>query len=253
MSVYTPREIAGAKKARELYELLLYPSVRDFNYIIQTGGIKDCLVTLEDAKRSFKIFGPHVMKGKGNAVRQTNKFRQSNIVAMPRELLQAHKEVTLCIDLFFINKLAFLITYSNKICYTTTTHLSSRAVRHYWPYLLQVLQMYAARGLRVVRIRGDFEFNGIKGLVALLTTATILDLSAESEHIGAIERNIRYCKEKVRSIRVGLCYERVPGIVIVYMVLGASRMLNLFPRRGGVPHYSPNVIMKDEGVSMKQF
>jgi len=74
MSVYTPREIAGANKARELYELLLYPSVRDFNYIIQTGGIKDCLVTLEDAKRSFKIFGPHVMKGKSNAVRQTNKF-----------------------------------------------------------------------------------------------------------------------------------------------------------------------------------
>ena len=56
MSVYTPREIVGAKKARELYELLLYPSVKDFNYIIQTGGIKDCLVTLEDAKRSFKIF-----------------------------------------------------------------------------------------------------------------------------------------------------------------------------------------------------
>jgi hypothetical protein len=113
--------------------------------------------------------------------------------------------------------------------------------------------MYAARGLRVVRIRGDFEFNGIKGLVALLTTATKLDLSAENEHIGAIERNIRYCKEKVRSIRVGLCYERDPGIVIVYMVLGASRMLNLFPRSGGVPHYSPNVIMKDEGVTMKQF
>jgi hypothetical protein len=56
--------------------------------------------------------------------------------------------------------------------------------------------MYAARGLRVVRIRGDFEFNGIKGLVALLPTATILDLSAENEHIGAIERNIRYCKRK---------------------------------------------------------
>ena len=80
-----------------------------------------------------------------------------------------------------------------------------------------------------------------------------MDLLAENEHIGAIERNIRYCKEKVRSIMMGLCYERVPGIIIVYIVLGASRMLNLFPRSGGVPHYSPNVIMKDEGVTMKQF
>jgi hypothetical protein len=38
-------------------------------------------VTLEDAKRSFKIFGPHVMKGKGNAVKKTTKLQQSNIVA----------------------------------------------------------------------------------------------------------------------------------------------------------------------------
>ena len=253
MSVYTPREIAGAKQARELYEHLIYPSVKDFYHIIQTGGIKDCPVTLEDAKRSFKIFGPHVMKGKGNAVRKTNKFRQSNIVAMPRELLKAHKEVTLCIDMFFINKLVFLITYSNKICYTTTTHVSTKGVKHYWPYLLQVLQRYAARGLCVVTIRGDFEFNGIKGLVALLPTATTLDLSAENEHIGAVERNIRYCKEKVRSMRLGLCYEKIPGIMIIYMVLEASKILNLFPRSGGVPHYSPNVIMKDVGVSMKQF
>ena len=114
-------------------------------------------------------------------------------------------------------------------------------MRHYWPYLLQVLQKYAARGLRVTKILGDFEFNGIKGLVALLPTPTILDLLAENEHIGGIERNIRYAKEKVRSMRLGLCYSQIPGIVIVYMVLEASKMLNLFPRSGGVPHYSPNV------------
>jgi hypothetical protein len=66
-----------------------------------SGGIRHCTVTLEDAIRSFKIFGPHVMKGKGNAVRRTNKYRRSNVVAEPRELIKAQKEVTLCIDMFF--------------------------------------------------------------------------------------------------------------------------------------------------------
>jgi hypothetical protein len=253
MSVYTRREVAGATKARELYEHLIYPGVRDYCNIIQTGGIRNCTVTLDDAKRSFKIFGPHVIKGKGNAVRETNKFKQGNILAVPTELLRAQRMVILCIDIFFINKYVFLTTYSNKICYTTTSHVSTKAVRHYWPFLLQVLQKYAARGLCVVRIRDDFEFNVIKGQVALLQPETVLDLLSENEHIGAVERNIRYQKEKVRSLRASLPYNQIPGIMIIYMVLEASKILNLFPRSGGIPHYSPNVILKDEGVSMDRF
>jgi hypothetical protein len=171
MSVYTRREVAGATKARELYEYLLYPAPKDYCNIIQTGGIKDCTVTVEDAKRSFKIFGPHVMKGKGNAVRETNKFQKDNIVAVPRELIRAQRKVVLNVDMFFINKHTFITTYSSKICYTTTTHVSSKAVRHYWPFLLQVLQKYAARGLVVVKIRGDFGFNGIKEQVKTNTLA----------------------------------------------------------------------------------
>ena len=253
MSVYTRREVEKAKKARELYEYLIYPGVEDYCNIIRTGGIKDCTVTLDDARRSFKIFGPHVMKGKGNAVRKTNKFQKDNIVEVPRELIEAQREVVLNIDMFFINKHTFITTYSDKVCYTTTSHVSSKGVRHYWPFLLQVLQKYAARGLVVVRIRGDFEFNGIMGQVALLIPEIILDLSSENEHIGAVERNIRYIKEKARSIRVSLPFDQIPSIMVIYMVLQASKILNLFPRKGGVPHYSPNVIMKDEGVSMNQF
>ena len=253
MSVYTRREVEKAKKARELYEYLIYPGVEDYCNIIRTGGIKDCTVTLDDARRSFKIFGPHVMKGKGNAVRKTNKFQKDNIVEVPRELIEAQREVVLNIDMFFINKHTFITTYSDKVCYTTTSHVSSKGVRHYWPFLLQVLQKYAARGLVVVKIRGDFEFNGIMEQVALLIPEIILDLSSENEHIGAVERNIRYINEKARSIRVSLPFEQIPSIMVIYMVLQASKILNLFPRKGGVPHYSPNVIMKDEGVSMNQF
>ena len=94
------------------------------------------------------------MKGKGNAVRKVDKYEKNNIVAVPRELIKAQKNVTLCIDMFFVNKHVFLGTYSLKICYTTTSHVSSKAVRHYWPYLLEVLQFYIARGFYIYLIRG---------------------------------------------------------------------------------------------------
>ena len=64
---------------------LLYPGVKDYCNIIQAGDIKDSTVTLDNAKRSFKMFGPHVMKGKGNAVQETNKFQKNNIVAVPEK------------------------------------------------------------------------------------------------------------------------------------------------------------------------
>ena len=70
-----------------------------------------------------------------------------------------------------------------------------------------------------------------------------LDWAAASQHCGLIERNIRFLKEKVRSLRHSLPYERVPAIMIVRMVLHVVKFVNGFPRKGGVKLYSPGEIM----------
>ena len=251
--LYTKAQCARADKAGELYELLTYPGPRDFVSIVKQGRIRDCSVTADDVKRFFHIYGPHVMKGKGNAVRKVDKYEKNNIVAVPRELIKAQMDVTLCIDLFFVNKHVFLATYSLKICYTTTSHVSSKAVRHYWPYLQGVLQKYAARGFRVKVIRGDFEFNGIEKHLKLLPSPPENVWTSKDQHVGPIERNNRFIKEKARSIRSSLPYTQIPGIMIIHMILHASKVLNLFPRSGGIRDMSPNMIMSDEGVSMQQF
>ena len=219
--LYTAREVAAANKAREVYELLIYPSMDDFINIIRFGMIRDCQISVEDVKRMFAIYGPHVIRGKGNAVTKTNKYRLNNIVAVPKELIQAQRKVVLNIDMFFVNKQVFITTYSNKICYTTTSHVSTKAVKDYWPYLLQVIQMYEARGFRIVMIRGDFEFNGITSQVASLPGSPNLSLEAGT-HTEPVERNIRFIKEKARSLVASLPYERLPTIIIIWLVLHAS-------------------------------
>ena len=113
--MFNKRQIAGATNARNTYEALLCPSIEDFEAIIGSGGIRGSNLTTDDVKISFKIFGPSVIKDKGNRVRQPARKSNTSIVAVPRELIEANREVTLCIDFFFINqKHIFLMTYSEN-------------------------------------------------------------------------------------------------------------------------------------------
>ena len=154
--MFSKRQVEGATAARNTYEALLCPSVEDFNSIIKMGGIKGCKLTTDDAKISFKIFGPSVPKDKGNRVRQAAKRHPTSIIAVPKELIQAQKEVILCIDFFFVNtKHVFLMTYSKNVCFTTNTHVVGREVKEYWRFLKDIYTMYLQRGFNIVKIRGD--------------------------------------------------------------------------------------------------
>ena len=70
-----------------------------------------------------------------------------------------------------------------------------------------------------------------------------LDWAAASQYCGLIEQNIRFLKEKVRSLCHSLPYERVPAIMIVRMVLHVVKFINGFPWKGGVKLNSPGELM----------
>jgi hypothetical protein len=62
-------------------------------------------------------------------------------------------------------------------------------------------------GFHIVEIAGDGEFAWIADQVASLPTNSILNLAVASEHVGLIEGNIPFLKEKTRSIRHPLPFE----------------------------------------------
>ena len=93
-------------------------------------------------------------------------------------------------------------------------------------------------------IRGDQEFASISELVVGLPTTPRLDWATASQHCGLIEWNIRFLKEKVRSLRHSLPYEWVPAVMIVRMVLHVVNFINGFPRKGGVKLYSGEIMTR---------
>ena len=83
-------------------------------------------------------------------------------------------------------------------------------------------------------VRGDLEFKQLEQLLKELPQVPGLDLAAKEEHVGDIERNTHYLKEKCRQLRHTLPFLQIPGVIIVRMVQVCTMTLNMFPRRGGV-------------------
>jgi hypothetical protein len=170
---------------------------------------------------------------KGNTVRRKSKRVAQSIVKVPKELIKLQQDDELAIDCFFVNKHIFLTTMSTKICFATVTHLAYRTKALIWEALHATYKMYLLCGFRFVMIAGDHEFASISDLVVQLPTAPISDWAAASQHCGLIERNIRFLKENIRSPCHSLPFERVPGIMVVHMVLHIVKFVNGFPRWGG--------------------
>jgi hypothetical protein len=84
MKMVTCQQIKGATKAPELYELLQCPSKPDFDTTLCTNSIKGCKVTLDNAHIMWKIWGPLVIKMKGNDTQQGTPRTPSNIAAVPQ-------------------------------------------------------------------------------------------------------------------------------------------------------------------------
>ena len=70
--------------------------------------------------------------------------------------------------------------------------------------------MYYRRGLSVEIVQGDLEFKPLEQLLKKLPQVPKLDLAAKEEHVGGIERNICYLKEKFRQLRHTLPFVQIP-------------------------------------------
>jgi hypothetical protein len=86
-------------------------------------------------------------------------------VKVPKELLKLHKEVFLTTDIFFVNKIPFLLTISRNICFTAVNHLADRTVPHIFEACKEIYQFYLQRGFHITAVHADDEFTPLKTLI----------------------------------------------------------------------------------------
>ena len=251
---FSKRQVEAAEKARGFYAGLAFPSMTDYKWILQSNQIEECPISLEDAKVAEKIWGPNIAALKGKTTRSKPEPVKTDIVQIPVQLRVEQKMVTISMDVFFVNKIPFLITLSRNICFTTVTHLSNRKIETIFNEFKPIFIYYLQRGFQIMTVTADGEFAPLERLLFELPGAPRLNLTSPNEHEPYIERRIRVVKERVRAVRHSLPFTSIPMQMTAYMVFFVVRLLNSFPAKGGVSdQYSPKTIMSGERINYKQY
>jgi hypothetical protein len=103
MLLFTKRQIHGVNLVRNLQAGLAFPSNADMKWAIQSNLIKDCLVTVKDMGTAIKVWGPSIVMLKGKTVRAMPPVVRQDVIEIPKEIWELHKNVTLTIDIFFLS------------------------------------------------------------------------------------------------------------------------------------------------------
>jgi Reverse transcriptase (RNA-dependent DNA polymerase)/Zinc knuckle len=240
--LFSPREIKDADQARVLYRKIGRPSEAEFQTILRSNLIRNCPVTPADAQRALIIYGPDIATIKGTTTRSepSSHLPTFEAVPLPPPILEHHMNVTLCVDFFFVQGIAFLHTISRGIGFRTVSYVTDRNKPTIVKEMKAVLHLYQCRGFTINDIHCDNEFACLRDLVRPIQ----LNVVPADSHVGEIERSIRTIKERLRSMVHGLPFKRLPKLMIVHMVSDTVRCLNQFPWKHGISEtLSPSAIV----------
>ena len=242
-SGYTQRQFENAKKARKLYHIIGCPTVENFKSILRQNIIRNCPVTVDDVNIAEKIFGPDIGSLKGKSTRSKPNPVKSDLIEIPSELKIKHQDLTLCMDIMFVNGIPMLTSIDRSIRFRALIVLDDRSESAIYNGLYSIFRLYDNAGFRIKRIHCDQEFGTVMDKVSDNLDIDV-NLATAGEHVPEAERNNRTIQERIRATYHNLPYAMIPKIMLRYLALISTEQLNMFPAKGGIsPYYSPHVIL----------
>ena len=251
---HTNRDVARAKAVLPLIQALGYPSRKDLRKMINAKSIANCPVTVADVDRFYRIYGGVEGAIKGKTVRRTpvEVSVDENKTDIPQELAKELEKVTMSLDIFYVDRIPYLITISRKLLFTTARGLQSRDHDTVMSAIMEVISLYKMHKHEVDLILSDNEFGPLKERIRKDAGAE-LNLSSPNEHVPEVERNIRLIKERLRSMLAGMPYGRIPTNFKRELILTCASMLNVIPREAGVSNtLSPMELLTGRSLDYKK-
>jgi hypothetical protein len=224
------------------------PSTKDFIRIVLGNQLPNCPVNKADILAAEDIFGPDIGSLKGKTTRRPpSKVKPWVVEQLPPAVMSRYRDVTLCVDVMYINRVPMVVTFSRNIRFTTVQAIPNRTSAVLLNSIKSVIAIYQRGGFRVRLALMDGEFASMNGAMADLGVS--LNTTAEDEHVGEIERFIRVIKERVRAMYNTLPFQHVPARLVIEMAEAAVFWLNAFPHERGVSRsLSPRTIVTGQTV-----
>ena len=200
---YTKREVLKAKEARRAQAMMGNPSEKDYKTMVSNNLIPECPVTTSDITNARAIFGPDIPSVRGKTVRTSPATVVGEYVAVPRNLIDANKALTLAADVFFVDRTPFLLTVARRIKFVTAEHVPLRTAVNISKHMQQVLDVYRRAGFRVRTLLMDGKFEKLKPLMPNVECNT----TAAKEQVSEAEQTIRTLKERMQGLVNTLLFE----------------------------------------------
>jgi hypothetical protein len=122
--------------------------------------------------------------------------------------MEKYRDVTICADIMFVNKIPFLVTISRGIKIGMVETLANRKQPTVVAAFKSVKGIYARQGFRVRLAHMDNEFAPMWG--NLLDICIDINGVSNDEHVPEVERYIHTVKERMRCIYNTVPFRRMP-------------------------------------------
>ena len=120
-------------------------------------------------------------------------------------ILEHYREITLCVDLMYVNKVPLLVTLSRNIKFGTLEAVADQKEATLLKCIKWVVTLYRKAGFRVTITLMDGEFIPLRGGLAELGLR--LNETSRDEHVGDIEQYIHTVKDECMPYTT--CYHSI--------------------------------------------
>jgi hypothetical protein len=108
----TDRDYERDRQAQRAPGLIGHPSTKDFNNMVCSNMIKNCPVASNDVNNANKMFGQDFATLKGERASRNPPLVMMDYIHIPKEIVDLNRNVTLTIDIMFMNGLPFMVSIS---------------------------------------------------------------------------------------------------------------------------------------------
>ena len=240
-TAYSARDVLRAKEARK-FQASMGLSLQGLLNEIDNGTIRNNPITRRAARVAESIYGPCVDNLVGKTPYRKGEQALTEIEDVPASIIERYKDVILEMDVFYVNGLRFLHTISTSIKYRTSQFLANARSETLLACLVAVCAAYHNRGFKIRQVNVDGQFKPLKDKA--LAKGIPLNATAEDQHAKVAERSIRTVKERTRARVHSLPFKRIPGRILIGLVIGVTACLNIVVAMNGVSvRHSPRYII----------
>ena len=140
-SLFTAREVRDAKEAHRVFINLGRDGIKNFRFMVLHHLIKNITFNASDVDRAEIIYGKDLGVLRGKTVRRQPK-RVTVPPSMPSllsdSIMRHLKNVIVCADIMFVDKIKFFVTISSRLQFGTADFIPDRKYTTIYPCFKRV-------------------------------------------------------------------------------------------------------------------